>query len=74
MFHKVNCSRRSSRNNMLFVLRWVACVACLRKWCGWRTSVGGVVAWLRGWRASVGGVLTWLHVIIIVIVIIEILP
>ena len=53
---------------MLFVLAWVAWVACLR---GWRASVGdvgGVLAWvvwvacLRGWRANEGyvvGVLAW---------------
>ena len=35
----------SLRNGVLFVLAWVARVACLR---GWRASVGGV-----------GGVLAW---------------
>ena len=49
---KVSCSA-SLRNGVLFVLAWVAWVACL---CGWRASVGGVLAWVacmrgcRGWR------------------------
>ena len=61
------CSR-SLRNGLLFVLVWVAWVACLH---GWRASVGdvgGVLTWvacLRGLRASVCsvgglcGVLKW---------------
>ena len=49
---KVSCIA-SLRNGVLFVLAWVAWVACL---CGWRASVGGVLAWVacycgcRGWR------------------------
>ena len=46
----------SLKNGMLFVLAWVAWVACLRGyvlvWVGWAVC-------LRGWRASVGGVLAW---------------
>ena len=43
-------NEKSLKNGVLFVLVWVAWVACLR---GWRASVGGVLAW---WGASVGGV------------------
>ena len=51
------------RNDVLYVLAWVARVACLR---GWLASVGGVsgvfacVACLRewrGWRANLGCIL-----------------
>ena len=53
---------------MLFVLAWVAWVACLRGWCASVGDVVGVlacvvwVACLRGWRANEGyvvGVLAW---------------
>ena len=49
---------QSLRNGVLSAL---ACVACLRGWCGlrgWRASLGGMGG-VRGWHACVGGVLTW---------------
>ena len=48
----------SLSNGVLFVLAWVAWVACLR---GWHAGVGGMLAWvawvvrLHGWRTSMGG-------------------
>ena len=47
------------RNGVLFMLAWVAWVACLR---GWFASVGdmdGVLAWVACQRASVGGMFAW---------------
>ena len=47
---------------MLFVLAWVAWVACLRGWRASMGDVGNMLAWvtwvtcLREWCASVGGV------------------
>ena len=61
----------SLRNGVLFVLAWVARVACLRGWRGKSACMGSVLAWMTwvaclcGWRASmggmggVGGVFTW---------------
>ena len=50
------CDQVSLRNGVLFVLAWVACVACL---CEWHASVGGVGDVLVWWHVSVGGLLAW---------------
>ena len=61
----VDSLKEGLRNGMLYVLAWVAWVACLRGWCASAGDMGSVLPWvawmscLRGKRVSVGGVLTW---------------
>ena len=46
--YKINDAKtfKSLRNGVLFVLAWVACVACLRGWCASVCGVGSALAWV----------------------------